>query len=94
MTRRSSIFGKTVVSATLLLTSSLLLAQSQWKEIPVGYNMPKSAIAAAPAASVPFPTAPKDKKGSNSYAAEGRDPNHPWEIEFHGGPKADVHVEV
>jgi len=84
MSGRSSTFVKTLTLATILFTSFLLLAQSQWKEIPVGYNMPKSAMAAAPAAPAPFPSTPKGANNS-TYAGEGRDPNHPWEVEFHGG---------
>ena len=69
-----------------VLSAHLAFAQSQWKEIPVGYNMPKSVMAAAPvsavaAATTPFPKAPK----TNRYAGQGRDMNRPWEIEFHGG---------
>jgi hypothetical protein len=74
----------TVIFVTLM-SSSLLLAQSQWKEIPVGYNMPRSAMAAAPAAPAPFPSAPKGANKDSSYAGEGPDPNHPWEVEFHAG---------
>jgi hypothetical protein len=67
-----------------VFTANAAFAQSHWKEIPVGYNMPKSVMAAASPstmATTPFPRAPKDGR----YTGEGRDMNHPWEIEFHGG---------
>ena len=61
--------------------SAAAFAQSQWKEIPVGYNMPKSAMTTAPAIpAAPFPSAPKPR-----YSGDGRDPNRPWEVEFHAG---------
>jgi hypothetical protein len=63
------------------MSASAVFAQSQWKEIPVGYNMPKSVMAAAPP-STPFPNAPKN---TSRYSGEGRNPSFPWEIEFHGG---------
>jgi hypothetical protein len=89
MSGRSSTSGKTITLGTLLFTSSLLLAQSQWKEIPVGYNMPKSALSSAMTASsaMAFATkgAAKTASSNSTYAGEGRDPNHPWEVEFHGG---------
>src|SRR3954464_7616181 len=89
MSGRSSTFGRTITLGTLLFTSSLLLAQSQWKEIPVGYNMPKSALSSAMSANsaLAFATkgAAKTASSNSTYAGEGRDPNHPWEVEFHGG---------
>jgi hypothetical protein len=61
-------------------------AQSQWKEIPVGYNMPKSVMAAAPPSAMAMAmAAPGRPAPRTSGYFEGRDPNHPWEIEFHGG---------
>src|SRR5882762_470274 len=69
-----------VLLGAFVMCASMAFAQSQWKEIPVGYNMPKSAMAAALANSTPFPSAPK-----NSFSGDGRDPNRPWEIEFHAG---------
>src|SRR4051794_26368699 len=89
MSGRSSILGRMLTLATLLLTSSQLVAQSQWKEIPVGYNMPKSALSAAMSANsaMAFATkgAAKTASRNSTYVGEGRDPNHPWEVEFHGG---------
>src|SRR3954462_2495589 len=89
MSGRSSILGRMLTLATLLFTSSQLVAQSQWKEIPVGYNMPKSALSAAMSANsaIAFATkgAAKTASRNSTFAGEGRDPNHPWEVEFHGG---------
>jgi hypothetical protein len=36
MSGRCSIIGKTTTLVLILLTSSFLLAQAQWKDIPVG----------------------------------------------------------
>jgi hypothetical protein len=77
MSGRCSIIGKTTTLVLILLTSSFLLAQAQWKDIPVGYNMPKSAMPA----STPFPPPQKH----SSYSGEGRSSKPSWEIEFHGG---------
>lgn len=74
-------FGLTSLLCVLAMSASMAFAQSQWKEIPVGYNMPKSVMAAAPPTATPFPQAPKGTR----YSGEGRDPNRPWEVEFHGG---------
>src|SRR5439155_21419007 len=84
MSPRLRPIGLSTLLCVLALSTSMAFAQSKWKEVPVGYNMPKSVMAAAPvsalAAATPFPQAPKA-----SYAGEGRDMNHKWEIEFHGG---------
>lgn len=84
MSPRLRPIGLSTLLCVFALSASTAFAQSQWKEIPVGYNMPKSVMAAAPvsamAAATPFPHAPK-----SSYAGEGRDRSKPWEIEFHGG---------
>jgi hypothetical protein len=65
------------------VSANLAFAQSQWKEIPVGYNMPKAVMAAAPASAMaaPFPQAAK----KSTYGGAGRNPKPSWEIEFHGG---------
>jgi hypothetical protein len=70
----------------LVMSASAAFAQSQWKEIPVGYNMPKSVMAAAPPSAMSMAmAAPSRRAPKSSSYVEGRDPNHPWEIEFHGG---------
>src|SRR4051812_19999873 len=70
----------------VLVISAGAFAQSQWKEIPVGYNMPKSVMAAAPLSTMGMANAAPGKPTSKaSYSGEGRDPNRKWEIEFHGG---------
>src|SRR3954465_2873577 len=69
------------------MSASMACAQSEWKEIPVGYNMPKSVVALAPlstmamAAAAPTPPTATRKR----YYGRGRDPYHKWEAEFHGG---------
>src|SRR3954469_7620237 len=69
------------------MSASTAFAQSEWKEIPVGYNMPKSVVALAPlstmamAAAAPTPPTATRKR----YYGRGRDPYHKWEAEFHGG---------
>ncbi len=80
--------GLTALLFVLAMSASTAFAQSQWKEIPVGYNMPKSAMAAAPLSTMAMAmAAPGPAKGATkvNYSGEGRDPNRKWEIEFHGG---------
>src|SRR5258707_846830 len=70
----------------LVMSVSMAFAQSQWKEIPVGYNMPKSVMAAAPVSAMAAAMATPSKGANKSaFTGEGRDRNRPWEIEFHGG---------
>src|SRR4051812_21703368 len=80
---RPCLTGSFTAVCVLAMSASLALAQSQWKEIPVGYNMPATAMAAAPAGPMPAPF-PK-AAGKSSYRGAGRDPKPSWEIEFHGG---------
>ena len=79
--------GLCALLCAFALSAHLAFAQSQWKEIPVGYNMPKSVMAAAsPSVMAAAMAAPPPKAASRlSYSGEGRDRNRPWEIEFHGG---------
>src|SRR5882724_12721759 len=79
--------GLCALLCAFALSAHLAFAQSQWKEIPVGYNMPKSVMAAAsPSVMAAAMAAPPPKAASRlRYSGEGRDRNHPWEIEFHGG---------
>src|SRR3954462_13584608 len=81
MSPRRRPIGTSAVLFSLVICASVI-AQSQWKEIPVGYNMPKSVMAAAPPSATPFPKPPK---GDMPYSGEGRDAKHRWEVEFHGG---------
>src|SRR4051812_44752002 len=80
---RPCLTGSFTAVCVLAMSASLAFAQSQWKEIPVGYNMPATAMAAAPAGIMPapFPKAP----GKSSYRGQGRDPKPSWEVEIHGG---------
>ena len=83
--RRRSI-GLCAFLCLFVLSADLALAQSQWKEIPVGYNMPKSVMAAAsPSVMAAAMAAPPKAASRPSFAGVGRDRNRPWEIEFHGG---------
>jgi len=68
----------------LAICANVAFAQSQWKEIPVGYNMPRSVMAAAPLSTMAAAVAPP-RQPKTAFAGEGRDRNRPWEIEFHGG---------
>jgi hypothetical protein len=79
--------GLCALLCAFALSAHLAFAQSQWKEIPVGYNMPKSVMAAAsPSVMAAAMAAPPPKAASRlRYSGEGRDRNRPWEIEFHGG---------
>src|SRR3954470_4221152 len=71
----------------LAMSASMAFAQSEWKEIPVGYNMPKSVMAVASLSTMemamPAPT--PAKAATKKYYGQERDPYHKWEVEFHGG---------
>ena len=45
MSPRLRPFGFPAFFCALAMTASMAFAQSEWKEIPVGYNMPKSVMA-------------------------------------------------
>src|SRR4051812_20400328 len=68
-----------------LLGASTAFAQSQWKEIPVGYNMPKSVMAVASLSTMAVAGPPPAKAATKKYYGQERDPYHKWEVEFHGG---------
>jgi hypothetical protein len=67
------------------MSASMAFAQSQWKEIPVGYNMPKSVMAVASLSTMAMATSPPAKAATKKYYGQERDPYHKWEVEFHGG---------
>lgn len=80
--------GLSALICVLAMSASMAFAQSQWKEIPVGYNMPKSVMAVttslntmAMAMAPPTPA----KAATKKYYGQERDPYHKWEVEFHGG---------
>src|SRR5438067_15653 len=70
---------------SLFAMSALAFAQTQWKEIPVGYNMPKSVMTTTSLNTLAAAVAPPKPSSTLTYSGEGRDRNRPWEIEFHGG---------
>ena len=71
----------------LAMSASMAFAQSEWKEIPVGYNMPKSVMAVASLSTMEMAMAapPTPKAATKKYYGQERDPYHKWEVEFHGG---------
>src|SRR4051812_20433143 len=75
----------TALLSLLTMSASMAFAQSQWKEIPVGYNMPKSVMAVASLSTMAMATPPPAKAATKKYYGQERDPYHKWEVEFHGG---------
>src|SRR6476620_10836985 len=71
----------------LAMSATMAFAQSEWKEIPVGYNMPKSVVAVASLSTMEMAMAapPTPKAATKKYYGQERDPYHKWEVDFHGG---------